>query len=91
MLQRILGSEAVGPRFGGMSFDEINIEHSFRYRMIVGHLHYDQLVHFPNRRILTFLRDPVDVIVSKYFFSVNWTQIRRMQARRLSVSARNFL
>src|ERR1700730_2489197 len=67
VLQRILGSEAVCPRVGA-SFDEINIEQYFRYRMIVGHLRYDQLVHFPNRRILTFLRDPVDVIVSKYFF-----------------------
>jgi hypothetical protein len=66
-LQQILGSEAVGPQFGA-SFDEINVEQYSRYRMIVGHLRYDQLAHFPGRRILTFLRDPVDVIVSKYFF-----------------------
>jgi hypothetical protein len=66
-LQQVLGSEAVGPRFDA-HFDEINIEQYSRYRMIVGHLRYDQLAHFPNRRILTYLRDPVDVIVSKYFF-----------------------
>ncbi len=66
-LEEILGAKAVGPRFGA-HFDEINIEQYCRYRMIVGHLRYDQLVHFPNRRILTFLRDPIDVVVSKYFF-----------------------
>ena len=66
-LEQILGSEAVGPRFGAY-FDEINIERYSHYRMIIGHFTYDQLAHFPNRRILTFLRDPVDVLVSKYLF-----------------------
>jgi hypothetical protein len=65
-LQQILGAEGVARL--GASFDQINIEQYSRYRMIVGHLRYDQLAHFPGRRIFTFLRDPVDVVVSKYFF-----------------------
>lgn len=89
-LQQVLGSEAVGPRFDA-HFDEINIEQYSRYRMIVGHFRYHELTHFPNRRILTYLRDPVDVIVSKYFFIGRCTQIQLMQVRRMFVFAKNFL
>jgi len=67
VLEQILGPEAVASRIDA-HFDEINIEHYCRHAMIVGHLRYDQLAHFPDRRILTFLRDPVDVVLSKYFF-----------------------
>lgn len=67
IFRTILGPEEVGPNIAAR-FDEIDPADFARYRMVVGHLRYDQLRHFPGRRLLTFLRDPVDVIVSKYFY-----------------------
>jgi hypothetical protein len=67
VFRSILGPQAVSPAIGA-HFDEIDVPAIAAYRMIVGHFRFDQIRHFPGRRLLTFLRDPVDMVLSKYYF-----------------------
>jgi hypothetical protein len=67
ILRRILGVQNVSPAVGAY-FDHIDIEQISKYRMVVGHFSSDQIACFPGRKILTFLRDPVDQFISKYYF-----------------------
>ncbi len=65
----LLGPDQISP--GVVHFSEVDIEQISRYRVIAGHFTYDQLAHFAGRRLFTFLRDPVDVVLSNYYFCRN--------------------
>ena len=69
--RQVLGANEVGPSTdfrGSSTSDNASVS---TCRMVVGHFSFEQVAHFPGRRILTFLRNPVDVVVSTYFFFRN--------------------
>ena len=69
--RQVLGANEVGPStdfLGSSTSDNASVS---TCRMVVGHFSFEQVAHFPGRRILTFLRNPVDVVVSTYFFFRN--------------------
>ena len=66
-LTQVFGEEQVSPTLGVEPWTHLRDELS-RYRVIAGHFTYEQLALFPNYRLFTLLRDPVDIIVSKYYY-----------------------
>jgi hypothetical protein len=71
----LLGDEQVGPPEGtplpfGADASQLDC-----YRMIVGHFSFEQVALFPGWRVLTFLRNPVDVAVSTYYYSRNTPEL----------------
>ena len=69
-LRRIAGEEAVSPGFvaSRLSLEEAN--RLDRYRVISGHISFHDVArYFPDRAILTILRDPVERCLSWYYFA----------------------
>ena len=63
------------PRSSVAKFKELSTEERHRYRLVVGHMAHDlvDLVH-PETTTLTILREPVDRIVSHYFYVLQQEQ-----------------
>ena len=53
------------------NFDNLDLEALAGYRVLAGHFKWDQVTHFPDRRLFTFLREPIDLVVSKYYYMRN--------------------
>jgi len=62
----LLGPENVGPMLA--DFDQVDIEAVSQYRLLGGHLGFQHLHHFGERRVFTMLRHPVDHLVSRYYY-----------------------
>jgi hypothetical protein len=69
IFRELLGPENVGPMLPG--FHQIDIHAMSRFRLLGGHLEFQQVKHFGQRRLFTMLRDPVEHLVSKYYFYRN--------------------
>ncbi|MGI9473201.1 MAG: sulfotransferase family 2 domain-containing protein, partial [Rubripirellula sp.] len=63
------------PRSSIAEFREMSSEERFRYRLVVGHMAHDlvDLVH-PETTTLTILREPIDRIVSHYYYVLQQEQ-----------------
>lgn len=66
-LAQVFGEDQVSPTIGVEEWAQLRDDLP-RYRVVAGHFTYDQLAAFPGYRRFTLLRDPVDVIVSKYYY-----------------------
>jgi hypothetical protein len=69
-LRQLFGADQVGPPVEeeATGYDSAALS---RYRVVVGHFSYEQVASFPDRRVLTFLRDPVEVVISRYYYYRN--------------------
>lgn len=70
LFRQVLGVDNVSPPIG-VNVSQADIETLSRFRMLVGHFSFKQALLFPSRQKLTFLRDPVDMALSNYFFNRN--------------------
>jgi hypothetical protein len=69
-LRNIVGREAVSPSFVATRLSEADAARLERYAVISGHISAADVVrYFPDRIILTILRDPVDRCLSWYYFA----------------------
>jgi hypothetical protein len=69
-LRRIVGQDAVSPSFNASNLSEADAARLDRYRVISGHISIaDVRRYFPERAILTILRDPAERCVSWYYFA----------------------
>lgn len=71
----LFGDDQVGPPEGTLLPVGADASQLARYRMIVGHFSFEHVAAFPGRRVLTFLRSPVDVVVSAYYYTRNTPEI----------------
>jgi len=69
-LRQVLGNDAVSPSFNASELSEAEAERLDKYSVISGHISItDVNRYFPDRRILTILRDPLERCISWYFFA----------------------
>jgi hypothetical protein len=51
-----------------VDFDQVDVEAVSRYRLLGGHIPFNVIKNFGERRLLTLLRHPVDQLISKYYY-----------------------
>lgn len=69
-IRRAFGPENVSPGFSASNLSEKDAVALDQFRVIAGHISIrDVERYFPDRRIITVLRDPVDRCVSWYYFA----------------------
>lgn len=69
-LREILGYDSVSPSFNASKLSEADAERLDQYKVISGHISMaDVTRYFPNRYILTILRNPLERCVSWYYFA----------------------
>ncbi len=72
LLGALFGNDAVSPGFAASRIDQAEAEKLDNYTVICGHISLvDIQAYFPERAILTILREPVDRCVSWYFYAKN--------------------
>jgi len=69
-LRRVIGEDAVSPSFNASNLSEADAAKLDQYPVISGHISGTDIArYFPDRMILTILRDPLDRCVSWYYFA----------------------
>jgi hypothetical protein len=69
-LRRVIGEDAVSPSFNASSLSEADAARLDQYPVISGHISMTDVArYFPDRMILTILREPLDRCVSWYYFA----------------------
>jgi Sulfotransferase family len=69
-LRRVIGDDAVSPSFNASILSEAEAGKLDQYPVISGHISITDVArYFPDRKILTILRDPLDRCVSWYYFA----------------------
>ncbi len=78
-------------------YDSVTAEELKKYSLLLGHFSYSQAKKFnPQTYLITFLRDPIDRVISSYYFLRSWNGVvddtnRTMVAAAKDLSFRDFL